>query len=81
MQRPLFFQHSLTSPHPLTLPSLRALISTVYLARHDARIAELDAERRAGRAKVKEQLELEEQRRREEAEYETGIGEYCLLQS
>lgn len=75
MQRPLFFQHSLTSPHPLTLASLRALVSTVYIARHDARIQELEAERRAGRAKVKEQLELEEQKRREEAEYETGIGE------
>jgi len=72
--RPLFFLHSLSSPHPLTLPSLRALISTVYLTRHDQRINELEAERRAGRPKPKEMLDLEETRRRETAEYETGMG-------
>jgi hypothetical protein len=37
---------------------------------------ELQAERRAGRAKGKEQLELEEIKRREEAEFETGFGEW-----
>lgn len=79
VHRPLFFLHSLTSPHPLSLASLRALISTVYLTRHDDRIKELDGERRAGRPKAKEQLELEDVRKREWAEYETGMGMSHLL--
>ena len=73
MHRPLFFLHSLSSAAPLSLASLRALISTVYLTRHDPRIAELEAERRAGRPKPKELLELEEVRKREHAEWETGF--------
>ncbi|WVR06232.1 hypothetical protein IAU60_003262 [Kwoniella sp. DSM 27419] len=73
LHRPLFFLHALTSPHPLSLDSLRALITEVYLARHDDRIDELVNERRPGRPKAKELLELEEVRKREKAEYETGM--------
>ncbi|TXT13432.1 hypothetical protein VHUM_00799 [Vanrija humicola] len=71
--RPLFFLHSLSGPAPLSLPSLRALISDVFLTRNDDRIAELTAERRPGRPKDKELLELEELRRVEHAEWETGF--------
>ncbi|CAD6582834.1 MAG: hypothetical protein TREMPRED_003403 [Tremellales sp. Tagirdzhanova-0007] len=73
LHRPLFFLHSLTSAHPLSLRSLRALISEVYLTRYDLRIAELDNERRAGRPSSKEYTELVETRRREAAEWETGF--------
>ncbi|WVF69317.1 hypothetical protein IAT40_004093 [Kwoniella sp. CBS 6097] len=73
LQRPLFFLHSLTSPHPLSLPSLKALITEVYIARHDDRINELMGERRPGRPKSKELMELEEVKKREMAEYETGM--------
>jgi translation machinery-associated protein 16 len=57
------------------------LISEVYLTRHDDRIAELTAERRAGRPKDKELLDLEELRRKEWAEWETGIGESAAYHS
>ncbi|WWC62414.1 uncharacterized protein I303_105010 [Kwoniella dejecticola CBS 10117] len=73
LQRPLFFLHSLSSPHPLSLPSLKALITDVYLARFDSRIEEISSERRAGRPKPKEMLELEEIKRREWNEYESGM--------
>lgn len=58
----------------LTLPELRSLVQDVFLARHDGRIAELEAERRPGRPKAKELLELEELKRVENAEFETGFG-------
>ncbi|KIR60280.1 hypothetical protein I312_105550 [Cryptococcus bacillisporus CA1280] len=73
VQRPLFFIHSLSSPNPLTLSSLKALITEVYLKRHDPRIEELTRERRPGRPKPKELLDLEEVKRRETGEYETGM--------
>ncbi|WWD04720.1 hypothetical protein V865_002791 [Kwoniella europaea PYCC6329] len=73
LQRPLFFLHSLSSPHPLSLASLKALITEVYLARFDSRIEELNAERRAGRPKPKELLELEEIKKREKNDYESGM--------
>ena len=76
VQRPLFFLHSLTSAYPLSLISLRALISEVYLTRHDLRLSELERERRAGRPRSKEHLELAESRRKENAEWETGFGEF-----
>ncbi|KLT44193.1 hypothetical protein CC85DRAFT_234130, partial [Cutaneotrichosporon oleaginosum] len=71
--RPQFFMHSLESPDALTLPQLCALITDTFIARNDERIAELNAERRPGRPKVKELLELEELRRVESAEWETGF--------
>ncbi|WVQ81066.1 hypothetical protein IAT38_003173 [Cryptococcus sp. DSM 104549] len=73
LTRPLFFLHSLSSQHPLSLESFRALISEVYIKRHDPRIDELVEERRPGRPKPKELLELEELRSRERTEYETGM--------
>lgn len=72
----MFFLYSLSSPHPLSLASLKALISDVFITRNDVRIEELAAERRAGRPKIKEQLEMEEMKRREQAEYETGFGAF-----
>jgi translation machinery-associated protein 16 len=60
----------------LSLPELRALISETFLGRNDARVAELNAERRPGRPKLKEHLDLEELRRVEEAEWDSGFGEY-----
>jgi len=77
VQRPLFFFHALSSHLPLSLPSLRALISEVYLKRNDERIEELVAERRAGRPKSKELLDMEEVKRQEMAEWETGLGRFC----
>ncbi|ORX40219.1 hypothetical protein BD324DRAFT_616940 [Kockovaella imperatae] len=73
LERPLFFLHSLPSSHPLSLPALRELITDVYLARHDARISELEGQRRSGRPKDKELIDLEEIKKREQAEWETGI--------
>lgn len=72
--RPTFFMHALTSPLPLTLASLKALVE-IYLERNDLRIAELEGERRPGRPKAKELIELEERRAAESKEYETGFGE------
>ena len=74
VDRPLFFLHSLSSPEPLTLSALRELIVDVYLIRSDPRIQELESERRQGRPKSAELIELEETRRRERAEWETGLG-------
>lgn len=68
-------QH-VTSATPMTLTELRALVYDGFIGRNASRIAEFEAERRAGRAKVKEHLELEELRRVEEAEWESGFGEY-----
>lgn len=57
------------------MPELRSLVTNVFLTRNDARIAELESERRAGRAKVKEHVDLEELKRVENSEWETGFGE------
>ena len=46
----------------------------MFITRNDPRIDELAAERRAGRPKTTEHLELEELRRREQTEFETGFG-------
>lgn len=73
--RPQFFMHSLESPEALTLPQLRTMVTDQFIARNDERIAELNAERRPGRPKAKELLELEEIKRVESAEWETGFGE------
>lgn len=68
--------HSLESPDALTLEQLRTMVRDVFIGRNDERIAELNAERRPGRPKVKELVDLEEVRRIELAEWETGFGEY-----
>ena len=72
--RPVFFLHALSSAQPLTLASLKALIAEVFITRNDPRIQELAAERRPGRPKTTEHLEMEELRRREQTEFETGFG-------
>lgn len=74
VQRPVFFLWALSSGHPQSVESIKELITDVYLARFDERINELQAERRPGRPKAKEQSELEEKKKEEEAEYETGLG-------
>jgi hypothetical protein len=61
----------------LSLASLKALVAEVFITRNDPRMAELADERRAGRPKMTEHLELEELKRRELAEYESGFGESC----
>ncbi len=78
VQRPLFFLHSVSSPHPITVPSLQALVE-LYIGRNDIRLQELESERRAGRTKSKEQLNLEEHKRKETSEWTTGFGQYLRI--
>ncbi|BEI81315.1 hypothetical protein CcaverHIS002_0204750 [Cutaneotrichosporon cavernicola] len=73
MFRPQFFMHTLEGPEGLTLAQLRALVTDVFLARNDERIEELMSERRAGRPKATELVDLEELRRVENAEWESGF--------
>lgn len=75
VQRPLFFLHSVSSPHPINIPSLQALVE-LYIGRNDIRLQELESERRAGRPKSKEQLDFEEHKRKENNEWATGFGQY-----
>lgn len=75
VSRPIYFHSLITSPEPLTLPQLRGLITDVYLARLDDEVNQLVAERRAGRPKSKDLVDLEEIKRREAAEWVTGFGE------
>lgn len=69
--------HAITSPYPLTLGSLKVLVQ-IYIDRDDLRIEELEADRRAGRPKPKELLELETRKSTETKEFETGFGEFFL---
>lgn len=48
----------------------------IYINRHDERISELLTARRPGRPKEKELLELEEAKRRDGKEWETGFGKF-----
>lgn len=50
----------------------------IYIDRDDLRIEELEADRRAGRPKPKELLELETRKSTETKEFETGFGEFFL---
>lgn len=72
--RPNFFLRVVSSPEPLSLQQLRALITDAYISRNDERIAELIAERRPGRPKEKELINLEELKRSELQEWATGFG-------
>ncbi|CDZ96886.1 Translation machinery-associated protein 16 [Phaffia rhodozyma] len=75
LERPLFFHHSLSEP-PFechTLQGLHDLISEVYLTRWDDELETLRKERRAGRPKSKREDDLEEIKRREAQEYESGF--------
>ena len=67
--------HALCSGSPLTLASLKGLVE-VYVARNDERIKELVAERRPGRPKQPELLDLEDKRRMDDKEFESGMGTF-----
>jgi translation machinery-associated protein 16 len=67
--------HAITSPYPLTLASLKVLVQ-IYIDRDELRMEELEADRRPGRPKPKELLELETRKSIETKEFETGFGEY-----
>lgn len=69
--------HALTSPYPLTLASLKVLVQ-IFVDRNDTRMEELEADRRQGRPKTKEYLELEARKKSESKEFETGFGESSL---
>jgi translation machinery-associated protein 16 len=69
----------LESAEPLSLPQLHELVSRAFIGRNDARMAELESERRPGRPKAKEHLDLEELKRVEESEYASGFGELQLV--
>lgn len=69
--------HALSSGSPLTLASLKALVE-VYIARNDARIEKLIADRRPGRPKQPELLDLEEKRRVDSKEFDSGMGTSTL---
>lgn len=76
LERPHFWFDSLPEP-PFaahSLESLHRLVHDLFLRRWDDYLAELKKERRAGRPKCKEQVEVEEIKRQEEAEYDTGFG-------
>lgn len=66
--------HALTSPYPLTLTELKEYVE-IFLSRDDIRMEELEADRRPGRPKSKEYLELESRKNAETKEFETGFGE------
>jgi translation machinery-associated protein 16 len=72
-----FFFHAIPEEHGsvLMLPELHELVSTLWLARHDAEIEEERAARRKGRTKSAKELKLEEVKLREAEEYRTGMGE------
>jgi hypothetical protein len=76
VERPIFFHLSLP-PAPFEaydLPSLHELIKDVYLTRNDEELDELKKARRPGRPKAKREIEIEEIKRKENAEYENGFG-------
>lgn len=58
--------------HPLEVEKIQAFISE-YLTRNDGELQDLKAERRTGRPPSTRQTLLEEQRRTEEKEYESGF--------
>lgn len=73
------FIHLLPDPTPenplpfMTLPEFKSLITEHYLTRYDVEISELESARRPGRPKDKQLVEMEEDRRAEYAEWESGL--------
>lgn len=68
-----FFQQRLPETlHPLEMETIQSLISE-YLARNDAELDLLKAERRPGRPASNRQALLEEHKKTEEREYESGF--------
>lgn len=76
LERPHFWYDSLPEPpfEAHTLESLHRLVQDLFLQRWDDYLEELQKARRAGRPKCKEQVEVEEIKRQEEAEYDSGFG-------
>lgn len=73
IERVKFFQANLPETlHPLEADHIQNLVKD-YLARGDEEIETLKAERRAGRPASTRQMILEQQRKLEEAEYESGF--------
>jgi hypothetical protein len=76
LERPHFWYDSLPEPpfEAHSLESLHRLVQELFLKRWDDYLEELQQARRAGRPKSKEQVEVEEIKRQEEAEYDSGFG-------
>lgn len=76
LERPHFWYDSLPEPpfEAHTVESLHRLVQDLFLQRWDDYLEELQKARRAGRPKSKEQVEVEEIKRQEEAEYDSGFG-------
>lgn len=73
VERITFFQERLPNPlDPMETASIQAII-TDYIARNDDELAQLKAERRAGRPASNRQTLLEQQRHLEESEYTSGF--------
>jgi translation machinery-associated protein 16 len=75
-----FFYHALPPDAPaLTTSELHALISDVWLARHNVELEHERQARRKGRPKSTRELKLEELKLREGEEYRTGMGTHGLF--
>lgn len=76
LERPHFWFDSLPEPpfEAHSLESLHRLVKDLFLKRWDGYLEEQVKARRPGRPKSKDQVEVEELKRAEESEYQTGIG-------
>lgn len=73
IDRVAFFQDRLPETlHPLEIEKIQALVQD-YLARGDQELEQLKAERRTGRPASTRQTLLEQQRKMEEKEFESGF--------
>lgn len=73
IDRVAFFQQRLPETlHPLETEKIQGLVQD-YLNRDDEELEQLKAERRTGRPASTRQTLLEQQRKAEEAEYESGL--------
>lgn len=73
IDRVAFFRNNLPETlHPLEMEKIRALVQD-YLARGDEELDQLRAERRTGRPASTRQTLLEQQRKMEEKEFESGF--------
>ena len=71
----MFFFHAIPPDcDAMTLEELHALISDVWLLRHDAEIEEERKARRKGRPKSTKEMKLENIKLQETEEYRTGLG-------
>ena len=73
IDRIVFFQERLPATlHPLEMENIQTLIQK-YVARNDEELEQLKSERRAGRPPSTRQTLLEQQRKADEKEHESGI--------